>query len=157
MSAAKQQQQQQQQQQQLHRHDSQLQRMSSISQYIERRPSDPNCLQQAASPTFESPLDKNLISGSGRRSLPEMQGGSLIGPSAATTTISIGGNGMLPRKSALKQVCFFIFKNLVVLRGLVDKALGSGVIICGLLSRPWQSYFFCWLFLLFRVLHRGSI
>jgi hypothetical protein len=97
MSAAKQQ------QQQLHRHDSQqLQRMSSISQYIERRPSDPNCLQQAGSPTFESPLDKGIISG--RRSLPEMQGGSLIGPSAATTTISIGGNGMLPRKSALKQV-----------------------------------------------------
>ena len=51
------------------------------------------------------------LSSSGRRSLPEMQGGgSLIGPSqmtgssTATTTISIGGNGMLPRKSALKQV-----------------------------------------------------
>jgi hypothetical protein len=105
MAAAKQQQQQQ--QQQHLRRDSQLHRMSSISQYIERRPSDPNCLQQAGSPTFESQLDKTLISGSSRRSLPEMQGGSLMGPSqmaAATTTISIGGNGMLPRKSALKQV-----------------------------------------------------
>ncbi len=105
MAAAKQQQQQQ--QQQHLRRDSQLHRMSSISQYIERRPSDPNCLQQAGSPTFESQLDKNLISGSSRRSLPEMQGGSLMGPSqmaSATTTISIGGNGMLPRKSALKQV-----------------------------------------------------
>jgi len=111
LAAAKQQQQQQQQQQHLRR-DSQLHRMSSISQYIERRPSDPNCLQQAGSPTFESPLDKNSVSGSGRRSLPEMQGGSLIGPSqmtaSATTTISIGGNGMLPRKSALKQVCIHI-------------------------------------------------
>jgi hypothetical protein len=59
-------------------------------------------------------MDKNLISGSGRRSLPEMQGGSLIGPSAATTTISIGGNGMLPRKSALKQVkTGFFFDTLI--------------------------------------------
>ena len=61
MAAAKQQQQQQQQQQQHLRRDSQLHRMSSISQYIERRPSDPNCLQQAGSPTFESPGNTRMV------------------------------------------------------------------------------------------------
>jgi len=110
-------------QQQQREQQRQLQ-MSSISQYVERRPSDTNCLQviPGASPTHcESYKMAEAISSSSsslhRRSvaLPDNMPVPLSQqapppppppPGLPTTTITVGmppGGGGVPRKSALKQ------------------------------------------------------
>ena len=82
-------------------HDSmhhQQQQMHSISQYIERRPSDTDCLQSLhsdPSPTCETFSMTSNPPGTSRRNLPEM--------GLPTTTITVGGIPPVPRKSAMKQ------------------------------------------------------
>ena len=84
-----------------------LEEMTSISQYVERRPSDSNCLMQ------HTMAVASVTPPSGRRSLPDMHGatsgsggGGLIHtttppappPPSMSTTVSVA----IPRKSALK-------------------------------------------------------
>ena len=77
----------------------QQRQMSSISQYVERRPSDSNCLQ--ASPSHCESYKMKEASAI-RRSLPEMPVPIQTGLPA--TTIAVGGGiPPLPRKSALKH------------------------------------------------------
>ena len=83
-----------------------LEEMTSISQYVERRPSDSNCLMQ------HTMAVASVTPPSGRRSLPDMHGatsGSGGGPSHTTTppappppSMSTTVSVAIPRKSALK-------------------------------------------------------
>ena len=67
--------------------------MTSISQYVERRPSDSNCLMQ------HTMAVASVTPPSGRRSLPDMSGPPPAPPPPSmATTVSVA-----PRKSALKH------------------------------------------------------
>ena len=80
-----------------------LEEMTSISQYVERRPSDSNCLMQ------HTMAVASVTPPSGRRSLPDMHGATSGGPSHTTTppappppSMSTTVSVAIPRKSALK-------------------------------------------------------